>query len=471
MIGIPHPALGEEVGAAVALKPGATATPEELRDFVKARVAAYKYPRHVWLVDALPKGPTGKILQARDRAPADDASRGGERRDDRGHSRAAHRRAPSATRRRRRAAGPAAHRRRARPAAPVPARHVRRCGSPPAWPRRPRPRRPAASAAWPASWPDRASARSELGAARAGPPVRRPGLDAEPAAAPDRAGLPGRRRDGARAGRRRRPRLARRPSGCGSSSTTSSRRWRRATSRCSTRRVEGGDRHRRAAASSRAPAAGRATWPAPPRVPAMVEPDAFEVGEDLAVTPGRGGAAHRRVRADPVHAADRRGPRGPAADRAADDQQVLRPRPRPGPQPGRVPRRPGPAGVRDLLAQPGRPARRLGPRHLRPGDPRRAGRRRADHRQPTQAALLGVCSGGILAAMAAGAPRRDRRAGPGGRASASRVTVLDQAAGRHCRRAASTRRPPRRPRPRRGRRATSTAGRWPRCSPGCGPTT
>ena len=63
VIGVPHATLGEEVGAAVALKPGATATPDELRDYVKAQVAAYKYPRHVWLVDALPKGPTGKILK------------------------------------------------------------------------------------------------------------------------------------------------------------------------------------------------------------------------------------------------------------------------------------------------------------------------------------------------------------------------------------------------------------------------
>ncbi len=65
VIGLPHPALGEEVGAAVALKPGAAVSPEELRDYVKSQVAAYKYPRHVWLVDALPKGATGK-LQKRD---------------------------------------------------------------------------------------------------------------------------------------------------------------------------------------------------------------------------------------------------------------------------------------------------------------------------------------------------------------------------------------------------------------------
>jgi long-chain acyl-CoA synthetase len=65
VIGLPHPALGEEVGAAVALKPGATVSAEQLREYVKGQVAAYKYPRHVWIVDRLPKGPTGKI-QKRD---------------------------------------------------------------------------------------------------------------------------------------------------------------------------------------------------------------------------------------------------------------------------------------------------------------------------------------------------------------------------------------------------------------------
>jgi long-chain acyl-CoA synthetase len=69
VIGIPHDSLGEEVGAAVALKPDASATPEELRLWARERVAAYKYPRRVWLVDALPKGPTGKILKREVRAP------------------------------------------------------------------------------------------------------------------------------------------------------------------------------------------------------------------------------------------------------------------------------------------------------------------------------------------------------------------------------------------------------------------
>ena len=69
VVGVPHDSLGEEVGAAVALKPGASATPEELKEFTKQRVAAYKYPRYVWLVDALPKGPTGKILRREVRMP------------------------------------------------------------------------------------------------------------------------------------------------------------------------------------------------------------------------------------------------------------------------------------------------------------------------------------------------------------------------------------------------------------------
>jgi long-chain acyl-CoA synthetase len=71
VIGLPHTELGEEVAAAVALKPGASATAAELQQFVRERVAAYKYPRHVWLVPSLPKGPTGKILRREVRPPED----------------------------------------------------------------------------------------------------------------------------------------------------------------------------------------------------------------------------------------------------------------------------------------------------------------------------------------------------------------------------------------------------------------
>jgi long-chain acyl-CoA synthetase len=63
VVGFAHDDLGEEVAAAVALKEGTEATPEELRDYVKQRVAAYKYPRVVWIEDELPKTATGKILK------------------------------------------------------------------------------------------------------------------------------------------------------------------------------------------------------------------------------------------------------------------------------------------------------------------------------------------------------------------------------------------------------------------------
>lgn len=63
VVGIPDDLLGEEVGAAVALKPGAETDATAIRDYVKERVAGYKYPRRVWFVDELPKGPTGKILK------------------------------------------------------------------------------------------------------------------------------------------------------------------------------------------------------------------------------------------------------------------------------------------------------------------------------------------------------------------------------------------------------------------------
>jgi long-chain acyl-CoA synthetase len=75
VIGIPHDSLGEEVGAAVALKKDAAVTSDELRDYVKERVAAYKYPRQVWLVDALPKGPTGKVLKREITVPTTESKR------------------------------------------------------------------------------------------------------------------------------------------------------------------------------------------------------------------------------------------------------------------------------------------------------------------------------------------------------------------------------------------------------------
>ena len=58
---LPHPKLGEEVAAAIVLRDGETATEGEIRDFAAERVAAFKVPRKVMIVDEIPKGATGKL--------------------------------------------------------------------------------------------------------------------------------------------------------------------------------------------------------------------------------------------------------------------------------------------------------------------------------------------------------------------------------------------------------------------------
>lgn len=63
VVGVPDEMLGEEVGAAVALVPDRKADAAAIQEFVKSRVAGYKYPRRIWFVDELPKGPTGKVLK------------------------------------------------------------------------------------------------------------------------------------------------------------------------------------------------------------------------------------------------------------------------------------------------------------------------------------------------------------------------------------------------------------------------
>jgi long-chain acyl-CoA synthetase len=63
VIGVPDQALGEEIKAVVALKPGQSVGEQELIDYCKDRLAAYKYPRSVEIRDTLPKTATGKILK------------------------------------------------------------------------------------------------------------------------------------------------------------------------------------------------------------------------------------------------------------------------------------------------------------------------------------------------------------------------------------------------------------------------
>jgi len=63
VIGIPHPRWGEAIHAVVVLRPGAAADPAELMAFCDGRIAGYKKPRSVELVDALPVSATGKVLK------------------------------------------------------------------------------------------------------------------------------------------------------------------------------------------------------------------------------------------------------------------------------------------------------------------------------------------------------------------------------------------------------------------------
>jgi len=63
VIGIPHDEMGEDIKAYVVLKEGQSAEPEALKMWTRERIAAYKYPREVEIIDALPMSATGKILK------------------------------------------------------------------------------------------------------------------------------------------------------------------------------------------------------------------------------------------------------------------------------------------------------------------------------------------------------------------------------------------------------------------------
>lgn len=65
VFGVPHEVYGEEVGAWVRLRPGVTLDGAALREHAKGRIAHYKVPRHVWIVDEFPMTVTGKIQKGR----------------------------------------------------------------------------------------------------------------------------------------------------------------------------------------------------------------------------------------------------------------------------------------------------------------------------------------------------------------------------------------------------------------------
>jgi long-chain acyl-CoA synthetase len=75
VFGVPDERLGEEVGAAVVLRKGSALTAEALRDHCAERIAKYKVPRYVWLLDdAIPRNASGKFLKKelrKDLDPAD----------------------------------------------------------------------------------------------------------------------------------------------------------------------------------------------------------------------------------------------------------------------------------------------------------------------------------------------------------------------------------------------------------------
>jgi acyl-CoA synthetase (AMP-forming)/AMP-acid ligase II len=63
VVGVPHQVLGEDVGAFVVCKPGASLSTATLIEFCSDRLADYKRPRHLWFVDELPRNATGKVMK------------------------------------------------------------------------------------------------------------------------------------------------------------------------------------------------------------------------------------------------------------------------------------------------------------------------------------------------------------------------------------------------------------------------
>jgi acyl-CoA synthetase (AMP-forming)/AMP-acid ligase II len=64
VIGVPHQVLGEEVGAVIVRRPGSDVTADDLRAHVRARLAGFKVPAHVYFrVEPLPRNPAGKVLK------------------------------------------------------------------------------------------------------------------------------------------------------------------------------------------------------------------------------------------------------------------------------------------------------------------------------------------------------------------------------------------------------------------------
>jgi fatty-acyl-CoA synthase len=69
VIGVPDDKWGEAVKAIVVLKPGTTATAEEIITYTRSRIAGYKLPKTVDFIEILPRNPSGKVLRRELREP------------------------------------------------------------------------------------------------------------------------------------------------------------------------------------------------------------------------------------------------------------------------------------------------------------------------------------------------------------------------------------------------------------------
>jgi len=63
VIGVEDADFGKRLAAFVVIKPGASLSEEDVRDFVKGNLARYKVPRDIHFIDELPRNPTGKVLK------------------------------------------------------------------------------------------------------------------------------------------------------------------------------------------------------------------------------------------------------------------------------------------------------------------------------------------------------------------------------------------------------------------------